>query len=151
MGWHRLCWRQEISGIVVTEGLLVTKRTYTTLADHKTMISIRRLMNLAGTQCVMIGNAGHTDAGDSRTFGFPKSQTFCNLWTMSNALTSLFMRVLFAKKVFRARDVSSSAHMDVPSLCVQTSLRFLPRLYSPTLPTVCVPSSIAAYCKGKMC
>jgi len=27
----------------------------------------------------MFGTAGHTDAADSRTFGFPKSQTFSQL------------------------------------------------------------------------
>jgi len=50
---------------------------YTTLADAIISNSIRRLMNMPGTECVMLGNAGHTDAADSRTFGFPKSQTFC--------------------------------------------------------------------------
>ena len=51
---------------------------YTTLADTIFSNSICRLMNTParGTECVMLGNAGHTDAADSRTFGFPKSQTF---------------------------------------------------------------------------
>jgi len=37
----------------------------------KIIISIRQLMNAPGAQCVMFGNAGHTDAADSQTFGFP--------------------------------------------------------------------------------
>ena len=48
------------------------------LADTIISNSIHQLMNTPGTECVMLGNARHMDAADSRTFIFPKSQTFCN-------------------------------------------------------------------------
>jgi len=35
--------------------------------------------NVPGMQCMMFGNARHTDAADTQTFGFSKSQTFCSI------------------------------------------------------------------------
>jgi len=40
----------------------------------------------------MLGNAGHTDTADSRTFGFPKSQTFCTHHGLLSASTASLSR-----------------------------------------------------------